>query len=257
MRRGTVVGAGLVLVLGLCVFGLAAPSHTPGATALRSASSTLRAGAVTGPPGGGNLSCPAQGPLGGYNLLDTEGLLSLIAVANLGVGILVGRAFAPRTGGQGAGPEPEEPPEPALNPQPLPPGVRPGRPSDGGEDRDDMLEPPDPALTARPFSRVVRPGRPTYGNAGQGGVVEPPDPALNPQPLPRGLRPSTPGTGGGAGSSPEVDKASPLFSRLSAAPSTGAPGSGGGEPAGPPSVRGNRPSPAEEVSGENPPDPPD
>jgi len=103
-----------------------------------------------------NSSCPTTGPLGSLDTVWTVVVLVVTALVGLCVGIGLGRWSAPR--------KPLPPREPALNPQPLPPGI-------------------------------YAPGQGPGGEVGQGERTM--TPALNPQPLPPGMhRPPETGPGG-------------------------------------------------------------
>ena len=93
--------------------GALRPSTAANVEAARVGTSALHVGSVTAPS---NTSCPVRGPLGGLSSGETAGVLAGVALAGLIVGVVIGRFAVP--------------PRPALNPQPLPPGMK--RPSIGG-----------------------------------------------------------------------------------------------------------------------------
>ena len=147
-RRIAALGA----VVGLVVLLTVLPSVRPvgsdtGASgqAYAGMGTGLHAFALTAPSG----TCPSSGPLGGLNTLESVVVLVLIAIAGVGAGIVIGRRWALSKGGSGAGHGSTEPPDPALNPQPLPPGFRPPEPQ--------------PALNPQPLPPGVKPPEPPTG----------------------------------------------------------------------------------------------
>jgi len=129
-----------------------AAGMTPALSLERSASGLL----PTSLTHAGNNSCPTTGPLGSLNTVWTVVVLAATGLIGLGVGVGLGRWTAPR--------KPPEPYRPALNPQPLPPGL-------------------------------YAPGQGPGGEVGRGGQTE--NPTLNPQPLPPGIKqPPEMGSGG-------------------------------------------------------------
>jgi len=172
-ERGRRVSWLFLVVVGLALVGLtagvahASAARYPGvlsearplAVAVLGAAATVHGASLTS---AGNASCPTSGPLGGLNDIEAGAVLAVTVLASLGVGIGLGRwsrGVGPVGGGAGKTPEPLRP---ALNPQPLPPGI-------------------------------YAPG--SGSGAGAGGGTATPD--LSPQPLPPGLKRPPGGTSGG------------------------------------------------------------
>jgi len=152
-RRWQVTVLALVVAsIAILTVGTASALHEPSgdqahsvAMALAVIATNLHASAATSAG-----SCPASGPLGGLDTTDSVLVLVAIAVAGIGVGIAIGRVWASRsTSGGGAGKVKTEPPDPALNPQPLPPGFRPPE--------------PEPALNPQPLPPGFKPPEPPSG----------------------------------------------------------------------------------------------
>ena len=162
----------LTAVAMLSAFLLAAAlpgGHGPLASSGRSTQGSLQvafehmAGSAGSAP---NSTCPTSGPLGGLSTTESVLVFVVIGAAGIGVGIAIGRySGATRKAGGGSTPGSEslktswggsdgdpiarnagasstsgggsgkvtEPPDPALNPQPLPPGFKPPQPPPGAD----------------------------------------------------------------------------------------------------------------------------
>jgi len=133
-RRVTVLAVASVF-LGVLLGGAIAAPHRPIARPGEAAVAVLGVGSAIlrgSSPTSANTTCPASGPLGGLNTTDSILIFVVTAIAGIGLGIGIGWRWAPGTGGSGTG-KVIEPPDPALNPQPLPPGFKPPGPSSGGD----------------------------------------------------------------------------------------------------------------------------
>jgi hypothetical protein len=131
------VGALVVILCGVSFVRSSGSAAGAASTAVSGASAGLHSFVVTAPNG----SCPFSGPLSGLNTPETVGVLVVIAVAGMAAGVGIGRLSY--TSGGGAGKIKTEPPDPALNPQPLPPGIRPPE--------------PEPALNPQPLPPGFKP----------------------------------------------------------------------------------------------------
>lgn len=162
-RRVTVLAVASVF-MGVLLGGAIVAPHSPLARPSEAAVAVLGVGSAIlqgSSLTSANTTCPTSGPLGGLNTTDSILIFVVTAIAGIGMGISIGWRWA--SGGGGGAGKVIEPPDPALNPQPLPPGDKLPGGSGGGDP---------PKSTA------------------------PPDPALNPQPLPPGFKPPGPSSGG-------------------------------------------------------------
>jgi hypothetical protein len=142
---GVVVASLALLIVGTVTAprGPVANAGRAAATALVAAGTGFHVSSASSPSGG----CPASGPLGGLNTAESVLVLVVIALAGIGAGIGIGRLWT--SSGGGAGKVTHEPPDPALNPQPLPPGFRPPE--------------PEPALNPQPLPPGFKPPGPSSG----------------------------------------------------------------------------------------------
>jgi hypothetical protein len=132
------VGALVVVLLEVLLVRSNGPLAGAAGTAVAGASAGLHSFGLTAPSNG---SCAYSGPLGGLNAPESVVVLVVIAAAGIGAGIAIGRLGTPSGGG--AGKVKAEPPDPCLNPQPLPPGFRPPE--------------PEPALNPQPLPPGFKP----------------------------------------------------------------------------------------------------
>jgi hypothetical protein len=138
------VGALVVVLLAVLFVRSNGPLAGAASTATAGASAGLHSFALTAPSNG---SCPYSGPLGGLNTPEAVVVLVVIAAVGIGAGIAIGRLGV--TSGGGAGKVKSEPPDPALSPQPLPPGFR--------------SPEPEPALNPQPLPPGFKPPEPPPG----------------------------------------------------------------------------------------------
>jgi len=173
--RQAAVLAGVATVLAFLIAGATGALHGAPASAGRSTSGAVAAILRPFQTSAPAPTCAYSGPLGGLNGWEDGGLIAVILLGGVGIG-WVARSpvrlttVGSSTKGGGSG-RVMEPPDPALNPQPLPPGL--------------------------------------YAPGSSGGPTGVLDPALNPQPLPPGMLPpdSPGGPGAAGGGSKEVSSA--------------------------------------------------